>query len=177
MRLFDPLTKILPITQIELIPNGRPTIPATPHPTDPAVLDRDQPVVPLIRRCGSPRRGRIVRPLSTTQSSCPTPVRLDRLPRASGRGRADARARVYPCASRNCARLLRCGLFTDPRARPAAGPRNRSRRGRPRPRPDAVGSFRDLPTRAPRAVPPRPERTARFRRRHEPNAPCRSNSG
>ena len=43
MRLFDPLTKILPITQIELIPNGRPTIPATPHPTDPAVLNREFP--------------------------------------------------------------------------------------------------------------------------------------
>ena len=165
MRLFDPLTKILPITQIELIPNGRPTMPATPHPTDPAFLDRDQPVVPLIRDVVSPDVGESPAAINDTEL-LPTPIGIDRRP-GHQVGEELMPERCVPVRFEKFARLLR-RLFTDP------GRDRRSSREiefvEIAPDPGQTESvIPDLPTGAPRAIPPRPERTARFSRRHEAN--------
>ena len=111
MRLFDPLTKILPITQIELIPNGRPTMPATPHPTDPAFLDRDQPVVPLIRDVVSPDVGESPVAINDTEL-LPTPIGIDRRP-GHQVGEELMPERCVPVRFEKNPRLLR-RLFTDP---------------------------------------------------------------
>ena len=156
----------LSITQIELVSEGRSAMSAPPDPTHAAVLDRDHPMVPLIRDVVSPDVGESPAAVDDTKL-LPTPIGIDRRP-GHQLGEELMPERRVPVRFEKRPRLFRT-LITDP-----AGDRRPFREIEFReitPEPGQTKSvIPDLPTGSPRAIPPRPERTARLGRRDQANA-------
>ncbi|MCP4835529.1 MAG: hypothetical protein GY895_12295 [Phycisphaera sp.] len=156
----------LSITQIELVSEGRSAMSAPPDPNHAAVLDRDHPMVTLIRDVISPDVGESPAAVDDTKL-LPTPIGIDRRP-GHQLGEELMPERRVPVRFEKRARLFRT-LITDP-----AGDRRPFREIEFReitPEPGQTKSvIPDLPTGSPRAIPPRPERAAGLGRRDEANA-------
>ena len=156
----------LSITQIELVSEGRSAMSAPPDPNHAAVLDRDHPMVTLIRDVISPDVGESPAAINDTEL-LPTPIGIDRRP-GHQLGEELMPERRVPVRFEKRPRLFRT-LITHP-----GSDRRPSREVEFREIPPDPGQTKsvipDLPTGAPRAISPRPERAAGLGRRDQANA-------